>query len=141
MVAIYWIFAVANVANGLWMLVSPESWYFGIPAAVPDTGPLNLHFVRDVGVTFTVCGIGLGWCAGNLDRALPVHVGVTLFYVGHAAMHGLDIVCGRLPPSHWLIDALPVFAPTLVLLAMARSLPRSVVARAQGLVGGTVGTS
>jgi len=140
MVAIYWIFAVVNVINGLWMLASPESWYFGIPAAVPDTGPLNPHFVRDVGVTYMVCGIGLGWCAGSLDRALPVHVGVTLFYVGHALMHVLDILGGRLPPAHWLIDAAPVFAPTIVLIVMARFLPRRAEER-QGFLGGSVGTS
>src|SRR5688572_26888958 len=96
MTTLYWVFAALNVANGLWMLASPPSWYTGIPAAVPDTGPLNLHFVRDVGVAYLVSGVGLAWCARNLDRALPVHVGVTAFFVGHALTHVADIVSGRL---------------------------------------------
>ena len=35
------IFAVANLANGIWMLVDPGHWFVTLPAAVPDTGPLN----------------------------------------------------------------------------------------------------
>jgi hypothetical protein len=100
------------------MLASPESWFTGIPAAVPDTGPFNPHFVRDLGVVFTICGLGLAWCAGNLERALPVHVGITLFYAGHAATHVADIMAGRLPAEHWLIDAPAVFAPTILLVVM-----------------------
>ena len=124
MSALLWIFAVVNVANGLWMLFDPAGWYVGLPAAVPDTGPFNPHLVRDVGVAFSVCGIGLAWCAQNLERALPVFVGITLFYGGHAIMHVADIVEGRLPPSHWLIDTPLVFAPTIVLVVMGAWLAR-----------------
>ena len=119
MTTLYWIFAALNVANGLWMIVSPPSWFTGIPAAVPDTGPLNLHFVRDVGVAYLVSGVGLAWCAQNLDRALPVHVGVTAFFVGHALTHVADILSGRLSASHWLIDTPGVFAPAILLVMMA----------------------
>jgi hypothetical protein len=124
MSALLWIFAVANVANGLWMLFDPAGWYVGLPAAVPDTGPFNPHLVRDVGVAYSVCGIGFGWCAQNLERALPVFVGITLFYGGHAITHVADIVEGRLPPSHWLIDTPLVFAPTIVLVVMGTWLAR-----------------
>jgi len=43
----YGIAGLTTLANGLWMLVSPETWYGTLPAEVPDTGPLNVHFVRD----------------------------------------------------------------------------------------------
>ena len=49
MKTILWILGVTGLANGLWMLLAPESWYHGLPAAVPDTGPFNAHFVRDIG--------------------------------------------------------------------------------------------
>src|SRR5581483_2403752 len=45
----YTILGLLNVANGVWMLLAPASWYYRLPAGVPDTGPLNPHFVRDVG--------------------------------------------------------------------------------------------
>ena len=62
------LFALGNLANGLWMLADPAGWYARLPAAVPDTGPLNVHFVRDIGSAFTVTGIAL---AGTvfIDRA------------------------------------------------------------------------
>ena len=98
MSALLWIFAVANVANGLWMLFDPAGWYVGLPAAVPDTGRSTRTWCATSALR-SVCGIGFGWCAQNLERALPVFVGITLFYGGHATTHVADIVEGRLPPS------------------------------------------
>lgn len=121
---LYRILAILNIANGLWMLAAPADWFVGIPAAVPDTGPFNAHLVRDLGVVYAVCGVGFAWCADNLDRALPVHVGITSFYAGHAATHVFDIASGRLPPSHWLIDTPAVFLPAITLVAMAVVLRR-----------------
>jgi hypothetical protein len=130
MTILFWVLAVINVANGLWMLATPAGWFTGVPAAVPDTGPLNEHFVRDVGVAYTVCGIGLAWCAQNLGRALPVLVGVAAFNVGHALTHVADILSGRLSASHWLIDTPGVFAPTILLVMLAFVLAKNEAARA-----------
>ena len=49
---------LGNLANGLWMLADPVGWYREIPAAVPDFGPLNEHFVRDIGSAFAAQGVG-----------------------------------------------------------------------------------
>jgi hypothetical protein len=116
MSAFYWVFAVVNVLNGLWMIADPAGWFTGIPAAVPDTGPFDPHLVRDVGVAYTVCGLGLAWCAMHLEHALAVNTGVVVFNVGQAATHVADIIEGRLPPSHWSIDTPAVFAPTIALI-------------------------
>jgi hypothetical protein len=77
--------------------------------------------VHDLGVVFVIVGLGAIWCARNLARAWPVHIGVTLFYVGHALVHVVEISGGALPPAHWLIDAPLTFLPALVLIAI--SLP------------------
>ena len=114
-----WLFCVLNVANGAWMLIAPESWYMDLPAAVPDTGPFNVHFVRDIGMTFTLLGFGFGWCAMNLARCYPVYVGLTAWVMGHALLHVADIISGRLPSTHWGIDAPVVFFPALLLLVLA----------------------
>lgn len=116
---IYQVSCALSVLNGLWMLFAPLPWYMGLPAAVPDTGPFNPHFVRDLGVAFIVIGLGFGWCAANLDRCLPVHLGLTLFFIGHALIHVADILVGRLPHRHWLIDAPAVFLPAILLVVMA----------------------
>jgi hypothetical protein len=121
---LYRILAILNIANGLWMLAAPAGWFVGIPAEVSDTGPFNAYLVRDLGVVYAVCGVGFAWCAENLDRALPVHVGIASFYAGHAATHVFDIASGRLPASHWLIDTPAVYLTAIMLVAMAVVLRR-----------------
>lgn len=113
--------ALIAIANGLWMLADPATWYVHIPAGVTDTGPLNNHFVHDIGVVFVIVGVACWWCAANLPKAWPVHLGVTAFLGGHALVHVAEISFGLLPSEHWLIDAPLTFAPALVLLVF--SLP------------------
>jgi hypothetical protein len=122
------LFALGNLANGLWMLADPPGWYTGLPAAVPDTGPLNEHFVRDIGGAFVMMAVGLGWAAVVPAVRLPVVALVTLFHVLHAAVHVYDTVTGRLGPEHWLID-LPVYVPAGVLLVLFARVAAAPAAR------------
>jgi hypothetical protein len=117
------VLAAINLANGIWMLVGPEGWYYGLPAAVPDTGPLNLHFVRDIGATYVTMAAALFWAAQRPADRVPLLTMVLLFHVLHAAEHALDTLAGRLPASHWLIDFPGVYLPMLVLAAVLWSLP------------------
>jgi hypothetical protein len=115
----YTIACIFNLANGAWMLFFPLSWYADLPAAIPHTGSYNAHFIRDLGVAFIVAGLGFGWCATHLDRCRPVHLGLTIFFAGHAMIHVADILTGRLPNTHWLIDAPGVFLPAILLVVLA----------------------
>jgi hypothetical protein len=113
----YRLLGAGSIANGIWMLASPFTWWVGLPAGVPDTGPINFHFVHDLGVVFCIVGLGALYCARKPDAA--VHAGITLFYAGHALVHVVEILSGHLPHAHWWIDAPLVFAPTLALLALS----------------------
>lgn len=110
--------ALASSANGLWMLLHAWSWFSLIPG-VANTGEANAHLIHDVGVAYLVCGIGLFWCARDPRRAHAVFVGVTLFFVGHAIGHMIEILFGLLPHSHWLIDLPLVFGPAILLAWLA----------------------
>ncbi len=114
-----------NLGNAAWMLADPAGWYAGLPAAVPDTGPLNTHFVRDVGSAFGVMGAALLAAAARPALRVPALAGVTGFYALHALVHVTDTLAGRLPPSHWAIDAPGVYVPTLVMLAATWAARRS----------------
>ncbi len=114
----YRLLGIGSLANGMWMLLGPAGWCTGVPAAVTDTGPVNIHFVLDLGVVFIIAGLGATWCARNPDEAGPVHWGLTLFFSGHALVHVAEIVTGRLPAAHWWIDAPLVFLPAVLLLAI-----------------------
>lgn len=111
-----------NVANGLWMLAAPARWYTDVPAGVPDTGPLNLHFVRDIGAAFLTFGVMFLATASRAEEHRGVVLGAGLFFVLHAAIHVWDLFAGRLAGDHWLIDVPGVFLPALILGVMA--LPR-----------------
>ena len=120
--AIFWIFGLTSLANGLWMLLAPAGWYHDLPAAVPDTGPLNLHFVRDIGAAFTTVGVALCVAAPQAPRRRGVLLAAALFFGLHAAIHVADLASGRLHPEHWLVDFPGVFLPALVLAVLC--LPR-----------------
>jgi len=114
-----------NLGNALWMLADPAGWYAGLPAAVPDTGPLNTHFVRDIGSAFGVMGAALLVAAARPALRVPALAGVSLFYALHALVHVTDTLAGRLPPSHWAIDAPCVYVPTLLMIVATWAARRS----------------
>jgi hypothetical protein len=114
-----------NLANAAWMLAAPADWYARLPAAVPDTGPFNAHFVRDIGSAFAMMGAAL--VAGAVWPAwrVPALAVTTLFYVLHALVHVTDTLAGRLPPSHWTIDLPGVYLPAAVLIVVTALAARS----------------
>ncbi len=122
MQTLFLVLGLMNLANGAWMLIGPESWYLHLPAAVPDTGPLNVHFVRDIGIAFSTVGAALLVAAFRPPARRPVLLAATTFYVLHALLHADDIVTGRLPASHWAIDFPGVFLPAVLLVVLC--LPR-----------------
>lgn len=123
--AIFWVLGILSLANGLWMMLSPSGWFFGLPAGVPDTGPLNLHLVRDVGAAF--CTLGVMFCitAPKAERHRGVVVAAAIFSLLHSLVHVFDLLSGRLGAHHWLLDFPGVFLPTagLLVLSMRRWWP------------------
>lgn len=47
-----------HVINGLFMLADPAGWYAAVPG-VTATGPMNAHFISDIGFAFLASGAGL----------------------------------------------------------------------------------
>jgi hypothetical protein len=101
-------------ANGVFMFADPPGWYAAVPG-VPETGPLNLHFVRDIGIAYGVAGAAIvwgaaggGWRATALGAAfLALH---SLLHVGETIMgHHHDVLLNELVAVHlpaWLAVAL-----------------------------------
>jgi hypothetical protein len=117
--ALFWVLGLLNLANGLWMIAAPESWYHRLPAAVPHTGPLNTHFVRDIGAAFITIGVAFCVTAPRARRHRGVVLAAGLFLGLHALIHVADLLAGRLPPEHWLIDLPGVFLPAILLAVLA----------------------
>ena len=80
-----WVLGLLAAANGVFMLVAPAAWYAIVPG-VPDTGPFNTHFIRDIAAAFLVAGGALVWCARDA-RARPAALGSAAFFTLHALVH------------------------------------------------------
>ena len=126
--ALFWLLlalAVTSAANAAWMLANPEGWYHDLPAAVPDTGPFNAHFVRDIGIAFVTVTIAFGWAAFAPRWRTPLVVVATVFIAGHALLHVIDTLRGALDGDHWLLDLPGVYLPAIVLVPIALRLLRA----------------
>lgn len=116
--SIYNILGGISLGNGLWMLISASTWFNKMPVGAGDTGPLNSHFIHDVGLVYILVGIGAFWCGYKLKKCFEVHIGITLFMGGHALIHVGEILSGALPTSHWLIDFPLVTFPAIILIGL-----------------------
>jgi hypothetical protein len=100
-------------ANGVWMLFSPESWYPVIPG-VTHTGPLNVHFVRDIGCAYFLCGAALLGLAIAPASTVPAAWLAVAFLALHAVVHLADAIAGRSDLPHLLRDIPLVFVVPLL---------------------------
>jgi hypothetical protein len=119
------IFALSNLANGAWMLAAPPHWYEHLPAAVPDFGPLNEHFVRDIGCTFTLLGVALAVAAFVPRWRVAACAATAGFYGLHALVHVIDTVRGLVGPEHWAIDFPGVYLPAFILVLVTWLVARA----------------
>ncbi|HSZ10677.1 MAG TPA: hypothetical protein VK759_00785 [Rhizomicrobium sp.] len=87
---------IFHLVNGLWMLAAPDSWYHAIPG-VTSTGPINHHFINDVGLAFIASGAGLlmGARAGLRNGAFAL--AGAAFPLLHSFMH----------IAEWIMDGFP----------------------------------
>lgn len=92
-----------HFVNGLWMLAMPMAWYAAIPG-VRDTGPLNHHFVADIGLAFLASGAGLALGALRRPWAGAMAVAGATWPALHALLH----VWG------WLAHGFPTAPPVII---------------------------
>jgi hypothetical protein len=124
-IALALLLGLVLAANGLYMLSDPAGWYALVPG-VPDTGPLNPHFVRDIGCAYVMSGGTLVWFAFD-HRARPAALAGGVFLALHAIVHVADAIAGRDHPDHMTTDLVAVFAPPALALWLAlpsRSIER-----------------
>jgi len=121
-VAVALLMGLVMVVNATWQLVAPEGWYWAIPG-VPDRGPFNQHFVRDLGIIYTLTGVGLILGALRPQQRFGYWWAPTVWLVGHALFHIWEVMVGICGPASLLEDFAGVTLPALtalVLLVYAR---------------------
>ncbi|CAN7211127.1 hypothetical protein LJR225_000749 [Phenylobacterium sp. LjRoot225] len=112
------VLGVAAAANGLFMLVSPDSWYLAVPG-VTTTGPFNQHFIRDIGLIHLLLGAGLlGGAARPHVRAL-LWTATAVWLSGHALFHFWEVAVGICGPSALARDFAGVTLPAILTWLLA----------------------
>lgn len=113
-----WLLAAGLAANGAAMLADPAAWYHAVPG-VALTGPLNLHFVRDIGAAYCVAGGGLAWRAWRPHTGAPAAFAGAGFLVLHAGVHVGETLAGLCGWGTLLRDVPGVVLPAALAFALA----------------------
>lgn len=82
-----------NVGNGLYMLVDPATWYVIVPT-VTGTGPFNQHFIRDIGMSHLLVGIGYLWGIAALAQRVWMWGAAASWLTLHSLFHIWEIAVG-----------------------------------------------
>lgn len=111
------VLGLALFANGVFMLVAPETWYWTVPG-VPVRGSFNQHFVRDIGIQYLLMGVAFAYGALNGQHRLLLWALPTAWLVGHAIFHVLEVATGLCGPEYLLVDFAGVTLPALISLGL-----------------------
>jgi hypothetical protein len=112
------VLGAAAVANGVYMLVAPEGWYFAVPG-VTTTGPFNQHFVRDIGLIFLLLGGAFLFGAARPELRVPLWGAAAIWLSGHALFHFWEVAVGICGPSALARDFAAVTLPAILAVGMA----------------------
>lgn len=110
-------FSVAYLALGSYMIVAPQPWYWAIPG-VPDTGPFNQHFIRDIGINFAVIGAGFGLGALYPRHRIGLWAPAAAWLTGHGLFHIWEVIVGICGPEALARDFVGVTLPGLIAIAL-----------------------
>ena len=116
-VAVALLLGFVMVVNATWQLVAPEGWYWAIPGVL-DRGPFNQHFVRDLGIIYTLTGVGLILGALRPQQRFGYWWAPTAWLVGHALFHFWEVLVGICGPVSLLQDFAGVTLPALTALVL-----------------------
>jgi hypothetical protein len=111
---------IGGAVNGLFMLFTSEAWFTNIAA---DTGPFNVHLVRDVGAAYLTSGVATLWAVRAPAWRTPLVAAAALFLGLHGLIHVAEVLTGAQPPVHLLEDFPGVYLPALLLTVIAIRSP------------------
>ena len=107
------VLGVLMLANGTFMVLAPEAWYWAIPG-VPDRGPFNQHFIRDVGFIYLPMGALFGYGAIYAQHRFRLWLLPAAWLFCHALFHVWEVVVGICGPESLLEDFAGVTLPALI---------------------------
>ena len=111
-----WALVAFYLLTGLYIAVLPHDFYLNAPGA-RETGPYNMHFMRDVGFAFLTSAIAIGY--GVYANHRPVMILGSLWLLIHGLFHiSLWLVHGMQLDQAALIDAVTVSIPAIAVFVL-----------------------
>lgn len=108
---------LAALGNGVFMTIAPDPWYWLVPG-VPDRGPFNQHFLRDIGINYMLIGAAFIYGALYSKHRLILWLMPTAWLVGHAIFHVWEVLVGICGPESLIEDFAGVTLPALFALSL-----------------------
>ena len=106
------------LVNGAWMLFAPGHWFATLPGTA-DTGPFNVHLVRDFGTAFFLMGAFALVLLVRNKFSFTFHLWITAFFSLHGAIHFWELIAGHRSWEHAVRDIPLVFVPIAFLILLA----------------------
>jgi hypothetical protein len=116
--------AAVLIGNGLAMLCAGP-WWYGVVPGVPETGPFNAHFVKDIGAAYVIAGVGFAAFAWRPAPMLPALAAATGFLTLHALVHVADAIASPSGVQDVVRDFPGVFLPAIIGLGLCGAYVRS----------------
>ncbi len=114
---------LGSLANGIFMMVAPEPWYWAIPG-VPDRGPFNQHFIRDIGINYALIGAAFIYGAMYAKQRPLLWLIPTAWLMGHAIFHIWEVIMGICGPESLIEDFAGVTLPALLAVGISYASSR-----------------
>jgi hypothetical protein len=119
------VLALTKGGNGLAMLAAGQWWYGAVPG-VPETGPFNPHFVKDIGAAYLVAGLAFAWSAvRQTGTARGAVLAAAAFLLLHAGVHLTEAIGDPHGQAHLVRDFPGVLLPALLAVWLAATPYRS----------------
>jgi hypothetical protein len=106
---------IFHAANGISMLVAPDFCYNTVPG-VTASGPMNHHFIADIGMAFLASGVGLLMAIRTGTVAAAFALAGATFPALHALIHLWEWISEGIPsnPQQLASDAVAVMLASFV---------------------------
>jgi len=112
----YGLFGLWFALLGVHMLIDPAGWYSSTPG-VPEEGPMNIHFIRDIGSAFIMVAAAYGFSLQkNTNWHLPAVAAVLPAL--HGGIHLVGIISGHSHGAAVMVEVFAVIFPGGVAVLM-----------------------
>ena len=112
------ILGLFHLGNGLFMIAAPDSWYAAVPGVI-QTGPMNHHFIVDIGLAFMASGAFM--ILGTRERMAAFALAGATWPALHALFHVWEWIADGIPADTHIMasDAVAVMGVSFLGFALA----------------------